>query len=58
MQEDVTVYFNDGDNVYARGKITSGWWVIHIERDDGACVTVPKRLIKYIKRYPVKEVSE
>lgn len=55
MQEDVTVFFNDGTNVYARGKITSGWWVIHIERDDGACVTVPKRLIKYIKRYPVKE---
>lgn len=55
MQEDVTVYFNDGTNVYAQGKLTSGWWVIHIERGDGACVTVPKRLIKYIKRYPVKE---
>lgn len=55
MQEDVTVHFKDGESVYARGKITSGWWVIHIERADGACVTVPKRLIKYIKRYPVKE---
>lgn len=55
MQQDVTVYFTDGSEVYARGVLSRWFGVIRITRTDGARVTIPSRSIRFIKSYPVKE---
>lgn len=55
---DVQVHCVGTEIVYARGILKHTHDAVHIIRNDGACTTVLNSSIRYIKSYPVKEVTE